>query len=144
MNPGHKHLRIVFDTNVLFSAVAFVKDNPPLKILESVREGKVEAVVSPFILEELQRNLIRKAHWDEAQFLAFEKELKQHLYLIKPKTHLSVIKRVDADNRILECAVEAEANVLITGNMKDIRPLGTFQGIEILTPREFLDKYFPS
>jgi len=54
-----------------------------------------------------------------------------------------VITRLEADNRILECAVDAHANVLITGNMKDIRPLGTFRGIEILTPREFLARYFP-
>lgn len=121
MNPEAKRLRIVFDTNVLFSAVAFAKDNPPLKILELVREGRIAAVISPFILEELRR----------------------HFFLIKPKLHLSVIERVEADNRILECAVEAGVDVLVTGNMKDIRPLGTFRGIEILTPREFLEKNFP-
>ena len=44
---------------------------------------------------------------------------------------------------ILECAVEAKAQVLVTGNFKHIVPLKSFRGIAILTPREFLDKYFP-
>lgn len=48
----------------------------------------------------------------------------------------------DADNRILECAIEAQADVLITGNFKHIRPLDSFRGITILSPREFLDRYF--
>lgn len=143
MNPGSKRLRIAVDTNVLFSAVAFAKDRPPLKVLELVRKGKIEAVISPFILEELRRNLIGKAGWEESRFLAFEKELKRHIFLITPKTRLSVIKRINADNRILECALDAEADVLVTGNMKDIRPIGNFQGIKILTPKEFLDCYFP-
>ena len=40
--------------------------------------------------------------------------------------------------------MEAAAQILVTGNFKHIRPLGFFRGIEILTPREFLDKYFPA
>lgn len=39
--------------------------------------------------------------------------------------------------------MEAKADTIVTGNMKHIRPLGRFQGIEILTPREFLDRHFP-
>ena len=38
------------------------------------------------------------------------------------------------DNRILECALEAVADVLVTGNLKHIRPLAFFEGIDILTP----------
>lgn len=60
-----------------------------------------------------------------------------------PKEKIDVIKTHDPDNRILECAVEAQANVLVTGNMKDIRPLGSFRGIEIISPQEFIAEYFP-
>jgi len=143
MSPANKRLRVVFDTNVLFSAVVFAKDRPPLKVLELVRRGKIEAVISPFILEELRRNLIRKARWEESRFSALERDLKRHVFLVTPKTRLSVVQRVDADNRILECALDAKADVLVTGNMRDIRPIGSFQGIKILTPKEFLDRYFP-
>ena len=56
---------------------------------------------------------------------------------------VSAISSKESDNRILECALDAQADVLVTGDMRDIRPLNSFRGIEILTPREFLDKHFP-
>jgi predicted nucleic acid-binding protein len=57
-----------------------------------------------------------------------------------PKRILDAIKRCGLDNRILECAPDVKADVLISGDMKDLRPLGVFQGASILTPREFLIK----
>jgi predicted nucleic acid-binding protein len=43
-----------------------------------------------------------------------------------------------ADNRILECALEAQAQVIITGD-DDLLRLKRFESIRILTPRAFLD-----
>ena len=62
--------------------------------------------------------------------------------VVDPKFKISVIERDETDNRILECAIEAKAEVLVTGNLKHIRPLASFHDIEILTPREFLTEYF--
>jgi putative PIN family toxin of toxin-antitoxin system len=142
MIPESKPLRVVVDTNVLFSALALGKDSPPLKILELVREGKIEAAVSPFILAELENALARKAGWDHHRILELRRRLKTVFVLIEPRSHFTTIKRKDADNRILECAVDAQADVLVTGDHKDIRPLGWVNEVEILTPREFLEKYF--
>ena len=142
MSPEDK-LRVVVDTNVLFSALAFPKDSPPANVLELARFGTIEIVVSPFMINELERTLRRRASWDEARLFILMRRLKTFLSLVEPATRVNVIKRIEADNRILECALEAKADALVTGNMKDIRPLGTFQGIAILTPREFLDRYFP-
>ena len=136
-------MRVVLDTNVLFSAVGFPKDSPPSKILELAREGKYEAILSPFILDELVRSLRENLAWDEEGLARLRRKLRTTFSIIHPKTHLRVIKRKDSDNRILECAVAAKASVLITGDLQDLRPLGHFESIEILTPREFLHKYFP-
>jgi putative PIN family toxin of toxin-antitoxin system len=143
MIPGSKPLRVVVDTNVLFSALALGKDSPPLKVIELVREGKIEAVVSPFILAELENTLARKAGWDPYRILELRRMFKAMFVLIEPHSHISTIKRKETDNRILECAVDAQAKVLVTGDHKDIRPLGHVKEVEILTPREFLEKYFP-
>jgi putative PIN family toxin of toxin-antitoxin system len=142
MIPESKPLRVVIDTNVLFSALALGKDSPPLKILELAREGKIEAVVSPFILAELENALARKAGWDHHRILELRRRLKTIFVLIEPRSHFTIIKRKDADNRILECAVDAQAKVLVTGDQKDIRPLEHVNEVEILSPREFLEKYF--
>ena len=139
MNPENKPPRVVIDTNVLFSALALPKDSPPARVLDLAKAGKVEAFVSPFILGELEKNLARKADWDEERISALRKKLRGFLIVIEPQARVDVIKRVVSDNRILECALSAAAHVLITGNMKDLRPLGDFRGIKIMTPREFLD-----
>ncbi len=142
MTSGDKPLRVVVDTNVLFSALAFPAESPPAKVFRLLVDGKVHGWCSPFILTELERTLQAKASWDEEQLQRLRRRLKPLFTWLVPTSHISVITRLEADNRILECAVDAHANVLITGNMKDIRPLGTFRGIEILTPREFLMRYF--
>ena len=143
MTPEGNPLRVVVDTNVLFSALAFPAESPPAKVFRLLVDGKVHVWCSPFILAELEHALQAKAGWDEEQLRRLRQRLKPVFTWLVPTSRISVITRLEADNRILECAVDAHANVLITGNMKDIRPLGTFRGIEILTPREFLARYFP-
>lgn len=142
MRPEGK-LRVVVDTNVLFSALAFPSDSPPARVLELARSGIIDLVLSPFIVSELERNLRRMASWDEERWLALRRRLTRFVSLVEPSTRVHAIKRVEADNRILECALEANADVLVTGNLKDLRPIGFFRGIPILTPREFLNRYFP-
>ena len=143
MKAEGKPLRVVVDTNVLFSALAFPAESPPSKVFQLIVDGKVEAFCSPFILTELDQTLHAKARWDEEQLRRLRRRLKPVFTVLVPTSRISVIKRIEADNRILECAVDAHADVLITGNMKDIRPLDSFRGIVILTPREFLVRYFP-
>lgn len=136
-------LRVVADTNVLFSAVALPKRSPPAAVFELARSGRISLFVSSFILSELERNLTRKAGWDEKMILVLRKDLMAIAVFVETTSFVDVVKKTEADNRILECALDAEADVLVTGNMKDIRPLGAFRGIDILTPREFLDRHFP-
>lgn len=135
-------MRIVLDTNILTSALVF--GGPPEQVVELGRGGLVELFASPFILEELTKVLEgKKFLWEPRRIVEAVIELKSFMTVLEPAVRLGVIQGKENDNRILECAVEAKAAAVITGNMRHIRPLGSFQGIEILTPREFLDKYFP-
>ena len=142
MKAGSRPLRVVCDTNVLLSMLGL-----PGRRLETLWEiierNEVELFLSEFILEELSRNLIRKIKLEEKETAEIMRTLSDYAGIVSPRQRVSVIRQKDSDNRILECALEASADVLITGNFKHIRPLGSFHGIEILTPREFLDKYFP-
>ena len=49
-----------------------------------------------------------------------------------------MIKDDEPDNRILECAVEAAAHVIVSGD-RHLRALRAYRRIDIMTPREFLD-----
>lgn len=57
-------MRIVLDTNVLISALAF-PDSKPDQILSRVRRGEVTLLLSSFILAELDRILQEKFHFSE-------------------------------------------------------------------------------
>ncbi len=136
------NLRIVFDTNVLFSVLGFPKGRLNA-IWQIIRENKADLYISEFILKELKKNLVKKIKMTQTETDNVLSILKNHFQIIQPKQHLHVIQENDSDNRILECALDAKAHVLVTGNFRHIKPLGEFQGIQILSPREFLDQYFP-
>lgn len=136
-------MRVVLDTNVLIAALGF-QGRATKKIWDLVEEGAFKACVSPFIIEELKRNLVKKCELPPADAEEIADYVKGFAFLIDPKLRISEVREKDSDNRILECAVEAGADILVTGDLKHLRPLNVFQGIEILTPREFLNRRFPS
>jgi len=134
-------LRVVCDTNVLLSMLGFPGGR--LDILwELIQQEHLSLFLSDFILEELARNLRKKVRLESRDAQQAMALLRGRSKIVPPAEKISVIARKDSDHRILECAVAAQADVLVTGDLRDLRPLSRFQGIEILTPREFLDKYF--
>ena len=138
--PRNK-LRVVLDTNVLVSAVGFGKQTK--KIWDLAEDKKFDLFVSGFILMELERILIEKLDFTAQKAREIAQGVESLATVELPEHRISVIKEDASDNAILECAVSAKAQVIVTGNMKHIRPLAIFQGIQILTPREFLNKHFP-
>jgi predicted nucleic acid-binding protein len=56
---------------------------------------------------------------------------------IDPRVAVDEAKEDPADNAFLECALEAQADFLITGNTKHF-PSGKFHNTQILTPGEFI------
>lgn len=132
-------LRVVLDTNVLISALAFQGETK--EIWDLAEAGQSCLFTSAFILAELERNLLKLGLSAPEAAILIE-EVRGVASVVEPSAKVSVIEQDETDNRILECALEAGADVLVTGNLKHIRPLGSFEGIDILTPREFLTKYF--
>jgi putative PIN family toxin of toxin-antitoxin system len=135
MPSAPEPLRVVFDTNVLISA--FYLHGETGDLWEHVEAGTFLLTVSPFILGEfagvLKRGFGLPAHTVDC----LVDEVLVHARLVTPSTRLALVKSHDADNRILECAVDAGAVVLVTGDLKHLRPLGTCRGVAILTPAEF-------
>ena len=58
--------------------------------------------------------------------------------LVKPTFTLAVIAAKESDNRILECAVAGRTDVIVTGDRKHLLPLGSYEGIQIVSPADFL------
>jgi len=131
-------LSVVLDTNVYISALA--RGGLPLDIFIAATKGEFTLFTSGPILEELERVLLEKFEWapDRVQQALTAVHLCSRI--VFPKEHLTVIKEDDDDNRILECAVDAEAQVIVTGD-RDLLELGVYRHITVLNPREFWDTY---
>jgi predicted nucleic acid-binding protein len=46
------------------------------------------------------------------------------------------------DDMVFECAVKAEGEIILSGN-NDLLSVKTFRGIEVLTARQYLDRFAP-
>jgi putative PIN family toxin of toxin-antitoxin system len=130
-------MKIVCDTNILISAYRFAKGKPD-QVLEKVRQGEVELIISSAILLEFQNVLRRKFGCSESLITALTENLEKISQKITPSLKLSVIKKDDPDNRILECAVEGKCDYIISGDEHHILPLREYKRIKILRASEFL------
>lgn len=133
-------MRIVLDTNVLISALIGAGGSAD-QVMQFVRKGEAELILSPFILDELTRVLTQKFALPPK---AVEKALQRFRRLatiVRPTVTIDIIKEKQADNRILECAVAGRVDYLITGDKRHILPLGSIHGIPMITVAEFLRKH---
>lgn len=131
-------MKIVLDTNVLISALVFPGGKPD-KILDRVRQGEMELVLSPFILSEFGRVLRDKFGFSKREADDSIHAVRVMARLITPNEQISVIAAKEDDNRILECAVAAQADFLVTGDKQHLLPLGTYRGVQIVAPARLLD-----
>jgi len=130
-------LTVVLDTNILISAIIF--GGKPRKVLRLVLGNKIKAFISPYILFELNDVLYKKFNFAEEKIKEVEELIKENFIFVYPKKTLSIVKDAPADNRILECAVEAGVNYLISGDTKHILRLKKIDGVKIVSVREFLE-----
>ena len=126
--------RAVLDSNVLISAFAF-PSGVPYRIVQALIGVQFVGVISPFILEEVTRNL-RRLDVDEGVVDATVEFLSETCEVIDPSRHSNVPSLTKADNRILDCAISGHADYLVTGD-KGILALGRHAGIRIIGPAEF-------
>jgi putative PIN family toxin of toxin-antitoxin system len=128
--------RIVADTNVYISALNFAGTAD--EVLALGRAGVIEICISPAILDEIGGVLARKFGWSAARVREARAAIGQFTVLVHPRESLSVVRKDEADNRILECALAADAEVIVTGD-HHLLQLKIFRSLQIRTPREFLD-----
>lgn len=129
---------IVCDTNVLVSGLVF-PGGVPDKIIRAIFSGRFVHATSPDILTELRRILEGKIKLPKNSTDRLLHLISQSSHMVYPAERLSIVKTDEADNRILECAVTAQAKYLITGDHRHLIPLKSIQGILILSPREFIE-----
>lgn len=130
-------IRVVFDTNILLSAVVF--GGNPEKLIRLAWERKIRLLVSPAILLELVMVLRDKFRRDDEEAKKAVQMIGSLAELVKPRHRVRVLDD-DPDNRILECAAEGKADWIVSGD-SHLLALKEYQGIPILKAVKFLEKF---
>jgi putative PIN family toxin of toxin-antitoxin system len=129
-------LKVVFDTNILVSALVFPGGRAE-EALQRILEERDELFLSRAILDELLGVLARKFARDAEELARVAVFLGELATMVKPTRRLRVLKDAP-DNRILECAAAAGADGIVTGD-RAVLALGEHAGTRILSLREYLD-----
>jgi len=126
----------VFDTNVLFSAVAW--KGKPFRCVELARARVVDGVTCRELLDELAEKLQTKLAFSADQSLQTVADLLTFLRVVPITGQLAAVRADPDDDKVLECAVVAGATQIVTGDRRHLLPMGGFQGIPIMTAAGFL------
>jgi len=127
--------RVVADTNVLVSAIQF--GGKPKQLLDLAADGHIDLAISEAILEETLGVLRDKFHHTSAQLRETDRQLRVIARTVAPTESINAVAADPTDNRILECAVAADAEIILSGD-KHLLDLGSFKGILIERVSEFL------
>lgn len=132
-----KPLKIFVDTNVWFSA--FYGSENAEKLIKAHIEGKIKAVISQKVLDELVKNIKRKV----PKALPHLRQLLEISPPVILKDQAEIRKDLEnyvdkKDKRILASAINGKLKVFVTGNIKDfkLKEIKKTYHIEVITPRE--------
>jgi uncharacterized protein len=129
-------MTVVVDSNVFISALVF--GGKPRRVLATADAGEFTLALSATIQEEVEEVLAEKFRWPPKRIHWACQPLWAIARLVKPSVRLQVADDPD-DNDVLECALAAQASMIVTGD-KDLLRLSPFRGIRILTPAQFLEQ----
>ena len=126
-------LRVVLDTNVYISAALHGRQAETA--LELASAGRMALITSPVLLAELEEKLRDKLLWNADRVGLFLTTVRDLADVVEPDFRLSIVPDDDDDNRVLECAVAAQADLIVTFD-RDLLRLRTHESIGIISPRE--------
>ncbi|MBA4417278.1 MAG: putative toxin-antitoxin system toxin component, PIN family [Syntrophus sp. (in: bacteria)] len=134
-------IKIVVDTNVAVSAY-LVSGGKPARILSLVKTGQVDIFLSPQIVTEIERTLLRpkltKIHKSSPKEIGrFIKALEEIVTITPGTLEVDVIADDPDDNKILACAIECRADYVVSG-YHHLTDLKEYKGIRVVDPNTFL------
>lgn len=128
-------LRVVFDTNILFSALGWLGN--PHRCVQAARQGKCLSLTCESILVELAEKLQLKRGFDASKAAEATDEIRAFSTLIAIPGTLKVVTADPDDDAILECAVIGRGQYLVSGD-RHLLALGSYEGVRIVKATDFL------
>lgn len=121
---------------MLVSALGW--DGPERRVYELVRQGRLELGTSLPLLDELRRVLrYPKLELGARERRTFVRDVRAHGRLVSPNRGVDLVEVDPADNRVLECAVAARVDWIVSGD-RDLLEFESFEDIPIVTAAQLL------
>lgn len=136
-------LRLVLDTNVVVAGLLW--NGPPRRLLEAAAQGEVELYSSAVLLDELAHTLgyskfDKRIEAFSTSIAALVAQYTALVSLVAPASVPRVVANDADDDHVIAAAVAARAELIVTGDRKHLLPIGSHQGIAIVTAREVVDR----
>lgn len=130
-------MRIVLDTNVLINGVQD-ENSYAYRIIKAAISGKVTPVISQKVRRE-NKLLVRKMVLDQEYKEGLE-EYYRRAEVVRTRSHFNEILDDQEDNKLLEAAVDGQAEYIITED-RHLLEISSFKGVEMLRPQEFWERH---
>ena len=131
-------MKIVVDTNVVISGIFF--GGVPRKIVEAVADGAIDAYATAEILDEYMGIIASMIERKQGRInQSILSPLFSAIKIIETESRIEVCRDPD-DNKFIECAVDAKALYIVSGD-NDLLDIKEYDGICIITAKEFCEEY---
>ncbi len=130
---------VVLDSGIWISAFQF--GGAPQAAIDDVFSGHTVAICDQ-IVAEIRATLVRKFSWKDEEVLAILTEYTSDGKHVEVTGAVHGVCRDPKDDMVFECAVKADAEIIISGD-NDLLSVKTYRGIQILTARQYLDRFSP-
>lgn len=132
-------MRFVLDTNLLVSGV--IATGLPRRLVDAAKAGEFELCTSEVLLTELLEVLSLGKFAQRLTQAGLTPEgivddLRRLVVIVAPTDVPRVVLTDPDDDHVIAAAVTGQADLIASGDKRDLLPLGSFQGIPIVTARE--------
>ena len=136
-------MRFVLDTNLLVSAV--IAAGLPRRLVDGAKAGGFEFCTSEGLLAELLDVLSRSkfaARLSQAGLTqqGIVDDLRRIAVIVSPADTPRVVPTDPDDDHVIAAALAGAADLIASGDKRDLLPIGSFNGIAIVTAREAVER----
>jgi uncharacterized protein len=129
-------IRVVIDTNILVSAL-LQPLGLPAQVFVLAFSGSIQLCVSGEVYAEYEEVISRpRFQRDEETIAATLRAIREQAFWVKPTGPVRACSDPD-DDIFLECAQAAQADYIVTGNLRHFPE--TWEGARIVPPRRLLE-----
>jgi putative PIN family toxin of toxin-antitoxin system len=136
--------KAVLDSSVLVSAF-LTPHGSVVRLLRAPIRNRYDPYLSEFILTETARILLAKSRlrrqyrYPDGDVHDYIRWLLGEARMVENLPELRVVTNDPNDDPIIATAVAAQADYLVTGDRAHLLPIGEYQGIRIISPKQFLE-----